>query len=247
MNGPERMTAALELARCEMERRVAQFGDRERRTKAELTAAAARKADQWQQEADRRAASFRESIGQRYRNATLDNYRAETDRQQKVVTQLRAYLQNAKTEIARGRGVMLFGTVGTGKDHLLSAMGKVLVSSGCNVLWTNGMDLYAALRDTMRDGAGRTEASIVEEYAAVRLWILSDPLPPSGGLTDYQASALYQILDCRYRNMRPTWCSLNVAGIKEAQERLGAAIVDRLRDGALAIQCDWPSYRRSRS
>ncbi len=38
---------------------------------------------------------------------------------------------------------------------------------------------------------------------------------------------------------------MNVSSGEEAEKRIGAQIVDRLRDGALSIVCNWPSHRKS--
>ena len=73
--------------------------------------------------------------------------------------------------------------------------------------------------------------------------VLSDPVPPKGELSDYSESILYRIVDARYITMKPTWTTMNVASGEEADRRLGAPIVDRLRHGALCLSCDWPSFR----
>ena len=44
--------------------------------------------------------------------------------------------------------------------------------------------------------------------------------------------------------MRPTWISMNVASGEEAESRIGVAIIDRWRDGALTLAFNWPSYRK---
>jgi hypothetical protein len=36
---------------------------------------------------------------------------------------------------------------------------------------------------------------------------------------------------------------MNVKDSNDASKRIGAAIVDRLKDDSLALFCNWPSYR----
>lgn len=184
-------------------------------------------------------------IGPRYRHATLASYQATTVEQRSAVAKLRAYADNLRDEVKSGRGILLFGPTGTGKDHLLIGLAKIAVAKGCEVLWVNGIDLQAKLRDAIQHD--ESEESVLKSYRTARVLVLSDPLPPAGVLSDYQAATLYRLADHRYRNLSPTWCSLNVANAGEARKRLGAATVDRLRDGALAIECKWPSYRRARA
>jgi DNA replication protein DnaC len=76
---------------------------------------------------------------------------------------------------------------------------------------------------------------------------LSDPLPPFGNLTAHQATMLFRILDARYSRSKPTWVSVNVVSGLELDERIGAQNGDRLRDNAICILCDWPSYRKARA
>ena len=109
----------------------------------------------------------------------------------------------------------------------------------------NGQDLFGAFRDAI--GEHTSEGKIVREYVAPDVLILDDVLPPEGALTDYQASSLYRIVDCRYRVCKPTWASLNAAGGEEASRGMGAQIVDRLRHGALTLFCAWPSYRKAQA
>jgi DNA replication protein DnaC len=88
-----------------------------------------------------------------------------------------------------------------------------------------------------------TERQIVLDLVAPDILGISDVLPPSGPLTPYQAQTVMQIVDARYRQKRSTWCTLNVETGAQAAERMGLAVVDRLREGALVVNFDWESYR----
>ena len=65
-------------------------------------------------------------------------------------------------------------------------------------------------------------------------------------LIAFEAAMLVRVLDGRNRAKRPVWVSINVRSIREADELMGPAVVDRLRPGSIAAYCDWPSYRRPR-
>lgn len=163
--------------------------------------------------------------------------------QQSVVAPLQTYVANFAEHQAAGAGVVLSGPAGVGKDHLLCAMGvNVALYFGVSVSWTSGADLWASFRDAI--GRDRSESYVLSPYQGAGVLVISDPVPPAGTLTEYQAGQLLRLVDWRYRYLRPTWVSLNVSGRKEADERLGVAVADRLRDGALCLACNWPSYRR---
>jgi DNA replication protein DnaC len=71
-------------------------------------------------------------------------------------------------------------------------------------------------------------------------------LPPLGSVNSgFQLSMLFRIIDRRYRDLKATVMTLNVATRAEAETRLSPNIVDRLAHGAMAIHCNWPSYRRN--
>ena len=198
----------------------------------------------WRDEVVRRTDQLNRKIGRRYQDATLENYRTETIEQTTAVKILQDYARNIRENIAAGCGIVLFGPSGTGKDHLFAGLAKVAITRGICPMWINGVDLHALMRDAIQQDL--RETSVIEPLAKAELLVLSDPLPPSGVLNDYQTATMYRLIDQRYKNMLPVWCSLNVADGNEARSRIGAATVDRLIDGTLSIECKWKSYRRKR-
>ena len=181
------------------------------------------------------------AVGGRYRHCTLDTFRCNSPEQRHAVEQLRGYIDRWEDHRRHGRGIVAIGGVGGGKDHLLiGAAREIIAEHGETVRWLSGPRLFSEARVHM----GKDEAAWVGDYLYCRVLILSDPLPPRGGLTDHQAATVQLIIDERYRNRRPTWTTLNVQNSSEADERMGASIVDRLTADATIIKCDWPSYRR---
>lgn len=184
-------------------------------------------------------------VGRRYREASLEAYEVTHDAQRAVMEAMRGYAANIKQEVEAGDGVVLFGPSGTGKDFLLVALAREAIRAGVrDIVHVNGMDLFGEVRDAMDSDV--SERSIIERYEKPDVLILSDPLPPSGSLTDFQSAILFRLLDARYRSCKPTWATMNVATGSEAEQRMGVSLVDRLRDGALCLFCNWPSYRKAR-
>lgn len=186
--------------------------------------------------------------GKRYAGCSFDNYKITNAKQQKVVDALRDYAADL-SNIESGVGVMLFGTKGSGKDHLLMALAREVVRNhGVCAYWINGVALHAELKRFDFDGINRNVCfgGINTKPASTPILWVSDPLPPSGVLSEYQQRQLFEVIDARYSQMLPTWLSLNVENGSEAESRMGAQSVDRLAHGALVLPCDWPSYRSSR-
>lgn len=191
---------------------------------------------------------LRERLGKRYAECKLSTFQLYEDakdreRQMKVIDALRAYAEQMAKHIGTGRGIVLFGPAGTGKDHLLAAMMAHACWLNFDVAWRNGMDLYAERRDAI--SAERLERDLIQDLAQPDVLSISDPLPPTGSLTEGQVEFLFRVVDARYRQCRPTWVTANFAKGEEAESRIGKQIVDRLRDGALALHCNWPSYRKA--
>lgn len=176
---------------------------------------------------------------------TLDSFVvAESSRkgQENVLKGLRAYAA-AAGESGPLRNVIFYGPCGSGKDHLamglLREVAKVRPISSAAVL---GQDLFAAIRKKLADD--KDEAETIREYAGPDVLIVSDPLPPSGALTEWQAACLFRLVNARYTAGRATWITINVSDGKEAIERMGAASWDRLKHDAWVFRCAWQSHRR---
>lgn len=186
-------------------------------------------------------------LGARYANCTLDNFERITEPQQAAVSKLVSYVESMQKNVAKGSGIVLWGSCGTGKDHLLAAVMFEALKCGIEVNWENGLDWFG----TVRDDLDRTESRI-NELARPAVLAFSDPMPPAsksgkaeGDMSGWRVELLHRVIDRRYRNQKPTWFTLNVTGLDDLRSRLSVPLADRILDGAIAIKCDWESYRKS--
>lgn len=200
--------------------------------------------------AEQEAAAARERIGsvvamvgRRYADAELDSFSATLPEQASVLRHVRDYSESITDRVKSGAGLFLIGPPGTGKDHLMVAVLKAAARAKFKVLWTDGMEMFAAARDNI--DSDRTEAAWLRRYSAPDVLAISDPVPPLGEVKEgFQLATLFSIIDRRYREMKPTLMTLNVADREEAEKRMSVNIVDRLAHGALVLRCNWPSFRR---
>lgn len=195
-----------------------------------------------QQAVKREAArvALAEVVGARYADCTLANFQATSKEQRAAVDQLKAI--GLADFVRAGRGLIFYGTVGTGKDHLLAAMLFRAVAAGCSCYWINGLELLATFRDAI--DSQTSERSLVKRFASYDVLAISDPTPPIPLRDDaWRTELLYRILDARYRAAKSTWLTVNAKSPKDADELLTSQVFDRLRDGAELVKCLWQSYR----
>lgn len=196
----------------------------------------------------RREESLLAAIGKRYSTCELKNFDLGQDdnrgKRIDAVKRCQALADNLPNHIADGGNVVICGPPGTGKDHLLVGLLKYAVLYDAEIQWRNGQELYRSFRDQI--DSDRSEASLVNSFVKADILAISDPVPPKGTASDYAAHMLYQIVDARYRAMKGTWVTANVANKAEAVEALSAPIFDRLLDNSFTLFCSWPSYRQTR-
>lgn len=100
--------------------------------------------------------------------------------------------------------------------------------------------LIRAVRATWSRDSERTEVDVLRELGTVALLVI-DEVGVSGG-TDNEQALIFDVLDRRYRDMRPTilLTNLDKAGFKVF---VGDRVYDRLTETARWVIFDWDSYR----
>jgi len=187
-------------------------------------------------------------LGRRYARCTFANYEVTDEQKQRpIVNRLREFAARMPDLLRGGGGLMLFGNPGTGKDHLVAALLKVaIVKHGLSAAWYDGGELFDLLYFALREESPAELKALIRLLREPHILAISDPQPPRGELSDSQVRRLRDVIDKRYRAGLSTWITTNIDQRADAEALLTGPMMDRLRESAGKIYCDWPSYREGR-
>lgn len=195
---------------------------------------------------------FAAMVGPRYAGCRLKNYRVAVQpptiaaRQRAALDAVTEIAHNIREVVAAGTNLLIVGTMGTGKDHLISALIRAAMFSGMSVRRTDGVSLAGHCRDGIDER--RREVDQLAAWVSPDLLVISDP--DGERESKFYLDWLFRIVDGRYRAAKPTWVTCNAKAANgdvdsiDLSPLIGARTWDRLRHGATMVYCEWPSYRR---
>lgn len=184
------------------------------------------------------------AIPKRYIACGFDNYTVDVPGQQEVLDVCRAYAERFEDKARNGSSLILCGNPGTGKNHLASAIAHTALSKGHSVLHVTAYDIIARIRQTWRRENNKgTELEVIRGFAEVDLLIIDEVGKTFG--SDGEKVHLFEVIDHRYRDMKPT-IILSNKGVDGVEKYLGTAAFDRLCQNGKLLIFDWKSHRRGR-
>ena len=140
------------------------------------------------------------------------------------------------------QNLVLAGTVGSGKDHMLYCiLAKLIFHFNCKVKHYRGCNLSAELREGSRSGESE---KIIKACINADVLSISDPIPPKGDFSEFIMQSLLRIIDNRYANMKPTYMTVNLVDKEQMAKVMGNEMADRILDRSRVIRCNWESYRK---
>lgn len=189
-------------------------------------------------EARQRKLLGRAAIPERFVGKSFDNFKADTEAKRGALTVLRDYAENFEANAQAGKGLILSGKPGTGKSHLAGAVLQSQLDR--EVLYATCMDVIRMVRETWRKDSERSERQVLSYLGSLDLLVIDEMGVQYG--TDGEQTVLFDVLDRRYREVKPTILLTNqdAEGLKTY---LGERTFDRLRETCRLVAFEWESYR----
>lgn len=207
-----------------------------------------RKAKDLRRNADERSSNLRSKwdrmglqswIPARLLGSTFDTYKTLTQAQTEAKQIVREYAEGFGEHQKTGASLILSGRPGTGKGHLAAAVVHALEPYRVPV-YTSCLDMIRSIRGTWGRDATCRELDLIRELESCDLLILDEIGVQYG--SDGEQTILFDVIDRRYRSMKPTIfiTNQNRAGFTQA---IGDRSYDRLKETARWVPFDWESYR----
>ena len=131
---------------------------------------------------------------------TFENADDPNDR---IITAARNYVVNFDEFRKSGKGLLFFGTVGTGKTYASACIANALIDKGCPVLMTN----FARIANTV-GGMWEGKQEYYDSLNRFPLLILDDLATERK--TEYMQEIVFNVIDARYRAKLPLIITTNL-------------------------------------
>lgn len=179
------------------------------------------------------------AIPKRFIGRTFDGFVADSDQKRHALTVVRDYAEQFDGYAKRGIGLILSGMPGTGKSHLAAALMQTMIGRK-QVQYATCLDMIRAIRDTWRRDSVQSESSVLAHLRDLDLLVIDEVGVQYG--TDGEQTVLFDVLDRRYREVKPTVVITNQDkdGLRGF---VGERTFDRLAETCRWVPFDWPSYR----
>lgn len=179
-------------------------------------------------------------IPARYRCATVEAIKPETPSARILRAAVGSYVKQIAQHADAGQGLALFGPPGTGKTLAL----VVVVNAACSLrsgpLYASWPEALATVKAAIRGPQDAPGRHLLQDLAECPLLALDEL-----GLraqSDFEAGALFELIDHRYSEQLPTLIASNVPR-DQLPEAIGERVADRVQEVCTAITTSGVSQR----
>lgn len=167
------------------------------------------------------------------------NFENDDGKNEKLSNAMKNYANNFAEFKREGKGLLLYGTVGTGKTYFAACIANRLIDEGYHVLMTNFARLSNKIQG-MFDG----KQEYIDSLNRYALLIIDDL--GAERKSEYMQEMVFNIVDSRYRSGLPFIITTNLTAeeIKKPQDIGYSRIYDRILERCFPIEVAGVSRRR---
>lgn len=157
---------------------------------------------------------------------------------EKLSDAMQKYADNFGKYRKECKGLLLHGTVGTGKTYFAACIANRLIDNGYDVLMTN----FARLANQIQGSYEKQK--VIDDLNEYHLVVIDDL--GAERTSEYMQEMVFNIIDSRYRSGLPFIITTNLPmeEIKKPQNRSSARIYDRILQRCFPVEVSGSSRRR---
>lgn len=178
-----------------------------------------------------------------FAETNMKNWNFENDdrKNPQISASMKRYAEQFQEFSKEGKGLLLYGTVGTGKTYYGACVANLLIDNGYDVLMTN----FASITNKIQ-GMFEEKQQYIESLNKYDLLVIDDL--GAERKTEYMQEMVFNIIDSRYRSGKPLIITTNLTAeeLKKPQEIGYQRIYDRILERCIPIKVEGESRRKQK-
>jgi len=166
-------------------------------------------------------------IPKRFRGVGFDR-QPIADMDPALIREIRSYVKDIDAKLEAGKGLWLFGDVGTGKTSLAMLVSKAALDAGRSVAIYSLPRLLSDIKETYEDRSESSYMQLFERVVGVDLLHIDDL--GAEKRTDWVLEQLYSIINERWQEQRSIIVTTNLFDVDELRDQIGPRTVSRLHE-----------------
>jgi DNA replication protein DnaC len=166
-------------------------------------------------------------IPKRFRGVGFDR-QPIADMDPALTREIRQFVRDINGNLDKGRGLWLFGDVGTGKTSLAMLVSKAALDAGRSVAIYSMPRLLSDIKETYEDRSEQSYMELFERVVGVDLLHIDDL--GAEKRTDWVLEQLYSIINERWQEQRSIIVTTNLFDVDELRDQIGPRTVSRLHE-----------------
>jgi DNA replication protein DnaC len=166
-------------------------------------------------------------IPKRFRGVGFDR-QPIADMDPALTREIRVFVRDVNANLDKGRGLWLFGDVGTGKTSLAMLVSKAALDAGRSVAIYSMPRLLSDIKETYEDSSERSYMQLFERLVGVDLLHIDDL--GAEKRTEWVLEQLYSIINERWQEQRSIVVTTNLVDVDELRAQIGPRTVSRLHE-----------------